>query len=36
VIVNDDDGTGRGYWIGLTPGIGEGKRPAAYRDLYLR
>lgn len=36
VIVNDNDGTGRGYWTGLTPGIGEAKRPAAYRDVYLR
>lgn len=34
-IVNDNDGTGRGYWIGITPGIGESKRPIAYRDVYL-
>jgi len=34
-IVNDNDGTGRGYWIGVTPGIGESKRPIAYRDVYL-
>jgi len=33
--VNDNDGTGRGYWIGITPGIGESKRPLAYRDVYL-
>ncbi len=36
LIANDNDGHGREYWMGLTPGIGEAKRPAAYRDLYLR
>ena len=34
-IVNQNNGQGRGYWMGLTPGIGEAKRPVAYRDLYL-
>lgn len=35
VILNQNNGQGRAYWIGLTPGIGEGKRPLAYRDFYL-
>jgi len=35
-IVNDNDGQGRAYWMGLRPGIGEGKRPFAYLDLYLK
>ena len=36
-IVNDSDadGRGRGYWMGLTPGIGEGKTPGAYRKFVL-
>ncbi|MCE5239328.1 hypothetical protein LLH23_12675 [bacterium] len=34
-IVNQNNGQGRAYWMGLTPGIGEAKRPVAYRDLYL-
>jgi hypothetical protein len=32
-IVNDNDGRGRAYWMGLTPGIGEGKTPSAYRKF---
>lgn len=35
-IVNDDDsGTGRNFWIGLTPGISEGKLPALFEKLVL-
>jgi hypothetical protein len=34
-IVNQNNGQGRGYWMGLTPGIGEAKRPLAFRKLYL-
>jgi len=34
-IVNDNDGEGRGYWMGLTPGIGEKKYPLAYRKWVL-
>jgi len=34
-IVNDNDGQGRGYWMGLTPGIGEKKSPSAYRKFVL-
>jgi len=30
-IVNDNDGQGRLYWMGLTPGIAEGKNPGVYR-----
>lgn len=30
-IANEDDGQGRAYWMGLTPGIGEGKSPQVYR-----
>jgi hypothetical protein len=32
-IANDNDGNGRNYWMGLTPGIGESKLPAAYREF---
>jgi len=32
-IANDNDGRGRAYWMGLTPGIGEGKTPSAYREF---
>ena len=35
-IVNDNDGAGRKYWMGLRPGIGEAKRPSAFMDLYLK
>ena len=34
-IVNQNNGQGRAYWMGLTPGIGEAKRPIAFRKLYL-
>jgi hypothetical protein len=34
-IVNDNDGLRRGYWMGLTPGIGETKNPYAYRKFIL-
>lgn len=35
-IANDNDGHGRAYWMGLTPGIGERKVPSAYREfVYL-
>jgi hypothetical protein len=30
-IANENDGRGRAYWMGLTPGIGEGKSPQVYR-----
>ncbi len=32
-IANDNDGQGRAYWMGLTPGIGEAKVPASYREF---
>ena len=32
-IVNDNDGQGRLYWMGLTPGIAEGKQPGVYRKF---
>jgi len=35
LTVNDNDGAGMNYWMGLTPGIVEGKRPSQYRDFYL-
>lgn len=35
-IVNDRDGTTRKCWIGLTPGIGEVKRPAAFHQWIIR
>jgi hypothetical protein len=35
-IANDNDGGGRKCWIGLTPGIGEAKRPAAFYQWILR
>jgi len=31
-IVNDNDGQGRLYWMGLTPGIAEGKNPGRYHQ----
>ena len=34
-IVNDNDGAGRRYWLGLSPGIGEMKYPYAYRRFLL-
>ena len=35
LIANDNDGRGRKCWIGITPGIGEGKRPSAFRQWVL-
>ncbi|MBC7289382.1 MAG: hypothetical protein H5T86_15340, partial [Armatimonadetes bacterium] len=32
-IANDNDGQGRAYWMGLTPGIGERKLPSAYKEF---
>lgn len=34
-IANDNDGNGRNYWMGLTPGIGESKCPSAYREFVV-
>lgn len=34
-IVNQNNGQGRAYWMGLTPGIGESKSPAAYRRFVV-
>ncbi len=34
-IANDNDGEGRNYWMGLTPGIGEGKSPISYRQFAI-
>ncbi|NLX04957.1 MAG: hypothetical protein GXY33_07420 [Phycisphaerae bacterium] len=36
LIANDNDGQGRACWIGLTPGIGEEKRPAQYLRFVVR
>ncbi|MBN1557246.1 MAG: hypothetical protein JW951_03780, partial [Lentisphaerae bacterium] len=35
VIANENEGSERICWIGITPGIGDGKRPGVYRDFYL-
>lgn len=35
-LINDNDGEGRKSWLELTPGIGLGKDPTQYRDLWLR
>jgi len=35
VVANDDDGQGRAYWMGLTPGIGEAKTPMVYREFVV-
>lgn len=35
LIANDNDGRRRKCWIGLTPGIGEGKHPSAFRQWVL-
>ncbi|MBS1371493.1 MAG: hypothetical protein HPZ91_16230 [Lentisphaeria bacterium] len=35
-IVNNSSGFGRGYWIGLTPGIGERKNPALFRKFVIQ
>jgi hypothetical protein len=34
-IVNDDDGSGREGWIGISGGTGEGKMPRLFRKLLL-
>ncbi|MFA5204880.1 MAG: sugar-binding protein [Lentisphaeria bacterium] len=34
-IVPDNDGHGREFWIGLTPGIAEAKLPAFYKKFVL-
>lgn len=34
-IANDNDGYGRKYWMGPTPGIGEGKNPYVYKKFIL-
>jgi hypothetical protein len=34
-VVNDDDGKGRSYWMGLTPGIADGKMPGMYDRFIL-
>jgi len=34
-IANDDDGFGRNYWMGPTPGIGESKYPYLYKKFIL-
>jgi hypothetical protein len=34
-IVNNNNGQGRAYWMGPTPGIGEAKSPDVYRGLWL-
>lgn len=34
-VVNDDDGKGRNYWMGLTPGIADAKAPAVYQRFVL-
>jgi hypothetical protein len=34
-IVNENDGQGRGSWMGLTPGIGESKAPEKFRSFVL-
>lgn len=35
IIANDNDGRERKCWIGLSPGIGESKRPFAFRQWVL-
>ncbi len=34
-IVNNNDGNGRNYWLGLTNGIGEVKYPFIYRKFMI-
>ncbi|MEK6795760.1 MAG: sugar-binding protein [Spirochaetota bacterium] len=34
-IVNENDGQGRGSWMGLTAGIGESKAPVNYRSFLF-
>lgn len=35
VVANDDDGQGRAYWMGLTPGVAEAKTPMVYREFVV-
>jgi len=35
VVANDDDGQGRAYWMGLTPGVAEAKTPVVYREFVV-
>jgi hypothetical protein len=35
LIVNQNNGAGRAYWLGITPGIGESKRPSSFAKLFL-
>lgn len=34
-IINDNDGSGRHYWMGPSDGIANGKRPTLYPWVYL-
>lgn len=34
-ILNDNDGSGRHYWMGPSDGIANGKRPSVYPWIYL-
>jgi hypothetical protein len=34
-VVNDNDGNGRAYWMGLTGGICEGKNPGLYKEFMF-
>ena len=34
-VINQNNGKGRHYWLGLTEGIGEGKYPYLYRKFKL-
>jgi hypothetical protein len=34
-IINNNNGHGRAYWMGPTPGIGEAKSPDVYGGLWL-
>ncbi len=34
-IVNENDGQGREFWLGWTPGVGESKAPINYRPVAL-
>ncbi|MBN8709423.1 MAG: hypothetical protein BGO12_06805 [Verrucomicrobia bacterium 61-8] len=35
IVANDSDGMQRKCWVGLSPGIGEGKRPSAFRQWMI-
>ena len=35
-IVNQNNGTGRNYWLGVTEGIGEMKYPFLYKVFQLK